>query len=82
MIRGIHHVAISTPDLERLVAFYRDVMQATVHYADPDFAALVLGNYLLGGSSAGRLPQRVRESSSHMTCLSLRTIVTLTGPNS
>ncbi|MFT6291448.1 MAG: catechol 2,3-dioxygenase-like lactoylglutathione lyase family enzyme [Ilumatobacter sp.] len=25
MIRGIHHVAISTPDLDRLVAFYRDV---------------------------------------------------------
>jgi catechol 2,3-dioxygenase-like lactoylglutathione lyase family enzyme len=26
MIRGIHHVAISTPDLDRLVAFYTDVM--------------------------------------------------------
>lgn len=28
MIRGIHHVAISTPDLDRLVAFYRDVIGA------------------------------------------------------
>jgi catechol 2,3-dioxygenase-like lactoylglutathione lyase family enzyme len=26
MIKGIHHTAISTPDLDRLVAFYRDVM--------------------------------------------------------
>lgn len=24
MIRGIHHVAISTPDIDRLAAFYRD----------------------------------------------------------
>ena len=28
---------------------------------DPDFPALVLGNYLLGGSSSARLPARVRE---------------------
>ena len=26
MIRGIHHVAISTPDLDRLTAFYAEVM--------------------------------------------------------
>lgn len=26
MIRGIHHTAISTPDLERALAFYRDVL--------------------------------------------------------
>jgi len=26
MIRGIHHVAINTPDLDRLAAFYTDVM--------------------------------------------------------
>ena len=26
MIRGIHHVAINTPDLDRLLAFYRDVV--------------------------------------------------------
>ena len=30
-------------DLERSLAFYRDVLEATVHYADPDFAALQLG---------------------------------------
>lgn len=26
MIRGIHHVAISTPDIERLLGFYRDLL--------------------------------------------------------
>lgn len=26
MIVGMHHVAISTPDIDRLHAFYRDVM--------------------------------------------------------
>ena len=29
-------------DIERSVAFYRDVLGAVVHYADPDFAALRL----------------------------------------
>lgn len=32
MIRGIHHVAISTPNLERIVGFYRDVIGAEVVY--------------------------------------------------
>ena len=32
MIRGIHHVAVSTPNLERIVAFYRDVIGAEVVY--------------------------------------------------
>ncbi len=32
MIRGIHHVAISTPDLERIVGFYTDVIGAEVVY--------------------------------------------------
>ena len=26
MIRGVHHVALSTPDIDRLVAFYRDAL--------------------------------------------------------
>ncbi|CAB4865304.1 MAG: hypothetical protein F2793_02135 [Actinobacteria bacterium] len=26
MIRGIHHVAITTPDIDRLIAFYRDAI--------------------------------------------------------
>lgn len=32
MIRGIHHVAISTPNLERIIAFYRDYVGAEVVY--------------------------------------------------
>ena len=32
MIRGIHHVAISTPNLDRIVAFYRDVIGCEVVY--------------------------------------------------
>lgn len=32
MIRGVHHVAISTPNLERIVAFYRDIVGAEVVY--------------------------------------------------
>ena len=32
MIRGMHHVAISTPNLARIVAFYRDVIGAQVVY--------------------------------------------------
>lgn len=32
MITGIHHVAISTPDIDRLMAFYRDVIGFEVVY--------------------------------------------------
>lgn len=32
MIRGIHHIAVSTPNLDRIVAFYRDVIGAEVVY--------------------------------------------------
>ena len=32
MIRGIHHVAVSTPDLDRIVSFYRDVIGAKIVY--------------------------------------------------
>jgi len=32
MIRGIHHVAISTPDLDRIVNFYANVIGAEVVY--------------------------------------------------
>ena len=32
MIRGIHHVAIYTPNLARIVAFHRDIIGAEVVY--------------------------------------------------
>ena len=31
-------------DMEASLAFYRDVLSATCHYADPDFAAMRVGN--------------------------------------
>ena len=48
-----------TPD--KANAVLRGAVSFPMRDDHPDFAALVLGNYLLGGSSAGRLPQRVRE---------------------
>ena len=42
---------------------------------DPDFAAMVLANYMLGGSSTSRLPARVREKEglSYSTYSTIRT---------
>ena len=48
-----------TPD--KANAVLRAALSFPMRDDHPDFAAMVLGNYLLGGSSAGRLPQRVRE---------------------
>ena len=42
MIRGVHHVAISTPNLERIVAFYRDVVGAEVVYEAVSYTHLTL----------------------------------------
>ena len=33
MIRGIHHTAVSTPDIERLLRFYRDLLGFEVVFA-------------------------------------------------
>ena len=54
MIHGIHHTAISTPDFERSVAFYRDLFGAEIvsdfeWQVGADFADSILG---LKGSSA------------------------------
>ncbi len=50
---------IETPD--KANAVYRAGMNLRMRDDDPDFAALVLGNYLLGGSSDSRLWRRIRE---------------------
>ncbi len=50
---------VRTPD--KANAVLRGGMNLRVRDDHPDFAALVLGSYLLGGTSAGRLPARVRE---------------------
>ena len=54
MIRGIHHTAISTPNLERALAFYRDVL-GFVEVNDftwPVGSAVIDGIVGLKGSSA------------------------------
>jgi zinc protease len=50
---------VRTPD--KANATLRAGMNLKLRDDHPDFSALVLGSYLLGGSSAGRLPVRVRE---------------------
>lgn len=42
--RSLPHFSVNllVSDLARSVAFYRDVLGASVHYSDPDFAALRL----------------------------------------
>jgi len=50
---------IVTPD--KANAVYRAGFNLPLRDDDPDFPALVLGNYLLGGSSDSRLWRRVRE---------------------
>jgi len=48
-----------TPD--KANAVLRAALAVPMRDDHPDFAALVVGNQLLGGNSAGRLPQRIRE---------------------
>ncbi|HZR67975.1 MAG TPA: pitrilysin family protein [Burkholderiales bacterium] len=51
--------AILTPD--KANAVYRAGMNLKIRDDSPDFPALLLGNYLLGGGSDSRLLRRVRE---------------------
>jgi zinc protease len=50
---------IETPD--KANAVFRAGLNLRLRDDHPDYAALVLGNYLLGGSSDARLARRVRE---------------------
>ena len=50
---------VRTPD--KANATLRAGLNIALRDDHPDFPALVLGSYLLGGNSAARLPQRVRE---------------------
>lgn len=57
-----------TPALDRVIltpdksnAVYRAGLNIQLRDDDPDFPALILGNYLLGGASDARLPLRIRE---------------------
>ena len=50
---------VATPD--KANAVLRAAVNLPLRDDDPDFPALILGNYLLGGTSSARLPARVRE---------------------
>jgi zinc protease len=50
---------IKTPD--KANAVFRGALKLALRDDDPDFAALVLGNYLFGGAPDSRLNRRVRE---------------------
>ncbi len=50
---------IETPDKANAAAMA--AMEFPVRDTDPDYAALLLANHLLGGSVHGRLPMRIRE---------------------
>ena len=54
MIRGVHHTAISTPDLDRIEAFYRDVVgfEEVAEFAWPAGLAEIDHKLGLGASSA------------------------------
>jgi zinc protease len=50
---------LDTPD--KANATFRAGLNLRLREDDPDYPALTLGNYLLGGSSDARLPRRIRE---------------------
>jgi len=60
MIRGLHHVAIATNDAERLLAFYRDVMDldVVVDYTWPEDSVVPDRVTALSGSSARHIMLR------------------------
>jgi zinc protease len=62
-----------TPD--KANAVLRGGLNFRLREDDPDFPAMVLANYLLGGSPAARLPARVREKEglSYSTYSTMRT---------
>ena len=51
--------SVKTPD--KANAVLRAGLNIEMRDDNPDFPAMVLGSYLLGGNSSGRLPMRVRE---------------------
>ena len=55
MVRGLHHVAICTPDAERLVRFYRDQLGLEVMLDNSWQRGVELADTVLGlEQSAGR----------------------------
>ncbi len=54
MINGIHHVALSTPDLPRLVAFYRDLLGFQQVQAGEWSGSIELDRHMQLPDSSGR----------------------------
>ena len=57
--RSPHEETVRTPD--KANAVLRASVNLPLRDDHPDFPALLLGNWLIGGTSSARLPQRVRE---------------------
>ena len=55
MVLGLHHVAVSTPDADRLIGFYRDQLGLSVEFDGSWSAGVERADRLLGlEGSAGR----------------------------
>ena len=77
MIGKLNHIAIAVPDLEKASAVYRDVLGATVRYADADFAALNLQgvDFMLHSDHTydhHPLYERLKAAGPRGTCAELR----------
>ncbi len=59
MIRGIHHTAISTPNLERALAFYRDLLGLEV---------VLDGGWPVGSEAADKITN-LKDSSARLVML-------------
>ncbi|MCB5362306.1 insulinase family protein [Pusillimonas sp. CC-YST705] len=59
-LRAVKPVQLTLDTPDKANAFYLTHLPLPVQDTDPDFSALLLANYLLGGSETSRLWQRVR----------------------
>ena len=73
MIDGLAGVIVWTDDLERLLAFYRDVLGLTPHSVRPDFVSFKWGAVRLGLGTHERVSGRTREPFRIMVNLALVT---------
>ena len=66
MIRGIHHTALSTPDLDRMLAFYRDLLGLEVvsEFAWP--AGTELADRITGLEGSAARAAMLRAGNAHI----------------
>jgi zinc protease len=63
ILTSYHKVAptnqkIETPDKENAMSFAAELVKMSDE--DPDYPAMIMANYILGGTLSGRLPERIR----------------------